>query len=138
MGTKARKRSTQALHSQLVVEVLVDLLRFAVLAEHTAEDTHAALPDKLEGQASVGGTPALTGASVPPFPETTERRAPGRPRKDERTRGAARRVSNESRIAKALLVAVRADQAANTSVQYRARYREPFPVYFVPCSIKII
>lgn len=53
-----------------MVEVLVDLLRFAVLAEHTAEDTHAALPDKLEGQASVGGTPALTGASVPPFPGT--------------------------------------------------------------------
>lgn len=53
-----------------MVEVLVDLLRFAVLAEHTAEDAHAALPDKLEGQACVGGTPALTGASVPPFPET--------------------------------------------------------------------
>lgn len=55
-----------------MVEVLVDFLRFAVLAEHTAEDAHAALPDKLEGQARVGGTPALTGTSVPPFPETGE------------------------------------------------------------------
>lgn len=55
-------------YSQLVVEVLVDLLGLAVLAEHTAEDTHAALPDKLEGQASVGRTPALSGAGVPPFP----------------------------------------------------------------------
>lgn len=48
-----------------MVKVLVDLLGLAVLAEHTAKDAHAALPDQLEGQASVGRTPALTGAGVP-------------------------------------------------------------------------
>lgn len=51
-----------------MVEVLVDLLGLAVLAEHAAEDTHAALPDELEGEPRVGGTPALTGTGVPAFP----------------------------------------------------------------------
>lgn len=54
-----------------MVEVLVDLLCLAVLAEHTAEDTHAALPDQLEGEARVGGTPALTGTGVPSLPAFT-------------------------------------------------------------------
>lgn len=56
-----------------MVEVLVDLLRLAVLAEHTAEDTHAALPDQLEGEPGVGGTPALPGAGVPALPALTRR-----------------------------------------------------------------
>lgn len=59
--------------SQLVVEVLVDLLGLAVLAEHTAEDAHAALPDELEGEPRVGGTPALAGTGVPAFPVLREK-----------------------------------------------------------------
>lgn len=57
-----------------MVQVLVDLLRLAVLAEHTAEDTHAALPDELERKARVGGTPALTGAGVPSFSTLTTKK----------------------------------------------------------------
>lgn len=54
-----------------MVQVLVDFFRFAVLAEHTAEDPHAALPDQLERQARVGGTPALTRPGVPSLPALT-------------------------------------------------------------------
>lgn len=72
LGKKGRERAqTTQPDSQLVVEVLVDLFGFAVLAEHTAEDAHAALPDQLERKARVGGTPALTGTGVPSFPALT-------------------------------------------------------------------
>lgn len=49
---------------QLVVEVLVDLSRGAVLDEETAEDTHAAHPEDLRGHTSVGSTLSLTVATV--------------------------------------------------------------------------
>lgn len=48
-----------------MVQVFVDLLGLAVFAEHTAKDAHTTLPDQLQRQASVRGTPALTGAGVP-------------------------------------------------------------------------
>jgi hypothetical protein len=51
-------------HVELVVEVLVDLLGVAVLAEHAAEDAHAAHPEDLLRHAGTGGTTALTVASV--------------------------------------------------------------------------
>lgn len=60
-------------YSQLVVEVLVDLLGLAVLAEHAAQDAHAALPDELEGEPRVGGTPALSGTGVPALPVVHEK-----------------------------------------------------------------
>lgn len=65
--------ATRSLDLQLVVEVLVDLLGLAVLAEHAAEDAHAALPDELEGEPRVGGTPALSGAGVPALPVLHEK-----------------------------------------------------------------
>lgn len=54
--------------SQLVIQVLVDLLCFTVLAEHAAKDSHATLPDELEGETSVSRTPTLTRSSVPSLP----------------------------------------------------------------------
>lgn len=49
---------------ELVVQVLVDLARGAVLHEETAEDTHAAHPEDLGRHTGVGGTLALTVAGV--------------------------------------------------------------------------
>ena len=49
---------------QLVVEVLVDLAGGTVLDEETAEDTETAHPEDLLGHTSIGGTLALTEASV--------------------------------------------------------------------------
>lgn len=51
-----------------MVQVLVDFLSLPVLAKHTAKDAHAALPDELEGEASVRCTPPLTRTSVPSLP----------------------------------------------------------------------
>lgn len=53
---------------QLMIQVLVDFFSFTVLAEHAAKDSHAALPDELEGQTSVSRTPTLTRSSVPSLP----------------------------------------------------------------------
>jgi hypothetical protein len=49
---------------QLVVQVLVDLARGAVLDEEAAEDTEAAHPEDLLGHTGIGGTLALTEATV--------------------------------------------------------------------------
>ena len=49
---------------QLVVKVLVDLARGTVLDEETAEDAQAAHPEDLRGHTGVGGTLALTEATV--------------------------------------------------------------------------
>ncbi len=49
-----------ALEVELVVEVTVDLLGRAVLAQKTAEDALAAHPDDLGGHTGIGGTLALT------------------------------------------------------------------------------
>lgn len=49
---------------KLVVEVLVDLSRGAVLDEETAEDSHAAHPEDLARHTSIGGTLSLTVATV--------------------------------------------------------------------------
>jgi hypothetical protein len=49
---------------QKYVQVLVDLLLRAVLAEEAAENTLAADPDDLGGEASLASTTALTVAGV--------------------------------------------------------------------------
>lgn len=49
---------------ELVVQVLVDLAGGAVLDEEAAEDTQAAHPEDLLGHTGVGGTLALTEATV--------------------------------------------------------------------------
>lgn len=51
---------TLALAVQLVVEVPVDLLGVAVLAQQSAQHAQAAHPQQLGGQAGLAGTPALT------------------------------------------------------------------------------
>jgi hypothetical protein len=48
------------LHVKVVVEVLVDLLRVAVLLQQTAQDTQAPDPHDLLGQARLAGTAAFT------------------------------------------------------------------------------
>ena len=52
---------------QLVVEVLVDLARGTVLDKETAEDTQTAHPEDLLGHTGIGGTLALTVATVAAF-----------------------------------------------------------------------
>lgn len=49
---------------QLVVQVLVDLAAGTVLDQEAAEDTQAAHPEDLRGHTGIGGTLALTEASV--------------------------------------------------------------------------
>mmetsp|Transcript_35962 Transcript_35962/g.106302 ORF Transcript_35962/g.106302 Transcript_35962/m.106302 type:complete len:236 (+) Transcript_35962:567-1274(+) len=51
-------------HVKLVVQVLVDLLRVAVLLEQTAQNAHAANPQHLRWQAGLTGTTALAVASA--------------------------------------------------------------------------
>jgi hypothetical protein len=46
------------------VQMLVNFLGLAVLAEETTENAHAADPDDLLGEASLAGTSSLTSASV--------------------------------------------------------------------------
>ena len=46
------------------VQVLVDLLLLAVLAQQTTQNAHAADPHDLGREAGLGGTLALTGAGV--------------------------------------------------------------------------
>lgn len=55
---------TLALEVQDVVEVFVDFLRLSVLAEESAENSHASHPDDLGREASFTGTSALTDARV--------------------------------------------------------------------------
>ena len=55
---------TLALDVELVVEMTVDLLLLAVLAEETTEDADAANPDGLRWHAGISGTLALTGTGV--------------------------------------------------------------------------
>jgi hypothetical protein len=49
---------------ELVVEVLVDLAAGTVLDQQTAEDTETAHPQDLTGHTGIGGTLALTEATV--------------------------------------------------------------------------
>lgn len=51
---------TFALEVELVVQMVVNLLLLAVLAEQTTEDTGATDPDDLDGHTRVGGTLSLT------------------------------------------------------------------------------
>ena len=60
MNEQSRTPTNLATHVQLLVQVLIDLLGIAVFAQHAAEDAHAAHPQDLHGQASLGGTTALT------------------------------------------------------------------------------
>ncbi len=55
---------TLAFKVQIVIKVLIDLGRLAVLAEQAAEHSHAADPDHLGGEAGLAGTLSLTGAGV--------------------------------------------------------------------------
>lgn len=55
---------TLDLQVQRVVQVLVDLLLLAVLAEQTTQNAHAANPHHLGGETGLTGTLALTSASV--------------------------------------------------------------------------
>merc|ERR1740130_872248 len=63
---------TLSAHVEAVVEVLVDLLRLAVLAEKTAEHAHAAHPEHLHREAGARGTLTLTVAGVAAFPLRVE------------------------------------------------------------------
>lgn len=53
---------------ELVVQVLIDLAAGTVLDEEAAEDSETAHPKNLLGHAGVGGTLALTVATVAAFP----------------------------------------------------------------------
>ena len=64
-GSSVGWRGVADLAVQLVVEVLVDLLGVAVLAQKAAKDAQAPHPDDLGGQASLPGTPALTCCGSP-------------------------------------------------------------------------
>jgi len=51
-------------HVEGVVDVLINLLGITHLHEETAQDTHAAHPQNLEGETGIGGTPAFTVSRV--------------------------------------------------------------------------
>lgn len=55
---------TLDLHVQVVVEMTVDLLRFAVLLEQATEHSHAGHPQEFHGHTSVGCTLALSVSTV--------------------------------------------------------------------------
>lgn len=55
---------TLCLHVQIVVEMAIDLLGFAVLFQQTTEHTHASHPQEFDGHTSVGCTLALTVTTV--------------------------------------------------------------------------
>lgn len=63
-GTLVLEGVTLAAVVQLVVEVLVDLAAGTVLDQKTAEDSEAAHPEDLAGHTGIGGTLALTVATV--------------------------------------------------------------------------
>jgi outer membrane receptor protein involved in Fe transport len=63
-GALVLESVTLAAVVKLVVEVLVDLAGGTVLDEETAEDTQAAHPEDLLGHTGIGGTLALTVATV--------------------------------------------------------------------------
>jgi len=58
--TLVLKHITLGLEVQGVVQVLVDLASFSVLAEKATEDSHAAHPQNLTGHTGISGTLALT------------------------------------------------------------------------------
>lgn len=55
---------TLHLHVQIVVQVTVDLLGFAVLLEQATQDAHASHPEVLHGHTSVGCSLALSVAAM--------------------------------------------------------------------------
>jgi hypothetical protein len=58
---------TLALHVQIVVEMTIDFLGFAVFLQETTEDTHSCHPKVLLWHTSVGCTLTLTIATVTPL-----------------------------------------------------------------------